>query len=315
MLAIASTGCDQPASDPVSDATFTTPSAPAPLAEDLVTTAAFEAPLGAVVFVPVIMDGEISGHAFILGPTLGAADDSLTLRDRVGGGDLSLLTRQGLWGRATLGTDFPVESSAQGCPGWSSTYFSDVVARDSTAGLGTGAPRSGWLLALPAGQLEPLSLDSIEALSSRDSSAFAVQLTRAASALPEDSLSPFRGLPFTVVRGYRLISSDTTVQGIGFGVLVRRIPQEDRPLEERLLVAIAPSATRTRTADVVWHERASGREEEVVATEPVAAGIDRRNGRLTVFLARDDGTGTAVAILIRAGQRWRLSWDSGATDC
>jgi hypothetical protein len=98
-------------------------------------------------------------------------------------------------------------------------------------------------------------------------------------------------------------------------MLVRRIPQEDRPIEERLFVVVSAPSGDPRRWRIEWHERVSGREEEVIVTEPLALLRTGNPSHEVLLLGRDDGTGSAVALLERVEGGWRLRWESPITGC
>jgi hypothetical protein len=239
---------------------------------------------------------------------------------------------------ATDGATLVAVADPTACAAWPSGRWASSSVSPDPAPPGT-APRlpadplsaksrlPRWLVALPNGRARAIPLDSIEALGSRDSSTLAATFARLASALPADSSSPFRGLPFTVQRAYRALGATVSAtesagaalppaQGFVVGVLVRRIPQEDRPLEERLLVVIATPGADPRRWSIVWHERTSGREEEVIATEPLAAlRVGSESPYTALILGRDDGSGASLAVLERRGDLWRVRWESPVTGC
>lgn len=274
----------------------------------------YDPALGDILLLPVIGESADRELATLLSPLIAPdaiPSDTTGLRARVGDGAVELFSRAGLVGGGVVRVDaaLAAASTASGCATW------PVARVQSSTDVPVGAR---WLVALPAGRVEAIALDSIEALPSRDSSVLAAALTRAASSLEEDSASAFRGLPFTVVRAYRVAATvDGAAAGDGFavGVLVRRIPQEDRPLEERVLIVVSTGDPNPKSWSVAWFERASGREEEVIASEPLAAFRAKGNRRVTLVLGRDDGSGTALALLERVGSAWRVRWESALTGC
>ncbi len=275
----------------------------------------YDPALGDILLLPVVGEASDRELATLLSPLIAPdaiPSDTTGLRERVGPGAVQLFSRAGLLGDGIVRVDaaLATASTANGCATW-------PMARVALApGVPIGAR---WLVALPAGRVSAIPLDSIEALPSRDSSVLAAALTRAASALEEDSGSAFRGLPFTVLRAYRSASaSDSAAANDGFavGVLVRRIPQEDRPLEERVLILVSTVNPNPKSWTAVWFERASGREEEVIASEPLAAfRLVGGSRRITLVVGRDDGSGTSLALLERVGASWRVRWESALTGC
>jgi hypothetical protein len=270
------------------------------------TPSSYDPDLGPLLLLPQL--GDATGTSVsVLSPLLPIEvpiGDTAGIGERLGNGVVTLYGRQGVRGERVLAQiELPASSL---CPSWPTGRLSPRL-QDSAA----STPRP-WLVALPSGRAEAVSLDSIEALPARDSAMLAAALTRLASGLSEDSTSPFRGLPFRVTRAFR---TQGLTEGFVLGEMVRRVPQEDRPLEERVFVVVSTPSTDARGWRIAWHERVSGREEEVIATEPLAVvetGVPRH---VVVFLGRDDGSGTALALLERANGRWRVRWESPVTGC
>jgi hypothetical protein len=304
-------------------------SAPPPLTEST-----YDAALGSVLVVPVFVDGtpgSSGSPVAILSPRLlpeTPVSDTVGLRERLADGRIELFARSGFVEERTIVWTDDVPVGPEVCASWPTGVLGSPAVSTPPVGAapgsapaeapgvgaspGTGARR--WLVGLPSGRARGLPLDSIEVMPSRDSAAFAATLSRLASGLPEDSSSAFRGLPFTVVRAYRTV--DRTAAGFVVAVLVRRIPQEDRPMEERLLLVVDTPSDNVRQWDVSWHERTEGREEEVIATEPLAAlSVTTTPPYTAIILGRDDGSGTALAVLERRNGRWRVRWESPVTGC
>jgi hypothetical protein len=230
--------------------------------------------------------------------------DTAGIGGRIGDGVVTLYGREGVRGERVLAQiEVPAVAS---CPSWPTGRLSPRL-QDSAA----STPRP-WLVALPSGRVDAVALDSIETLAARDSAMLAAALTRLASGLSEDSTSPFRGLPFRVTRAFR---SQGLADAFVLGEMVRRVPQEDRPLEERVFVVVSAPSAEPAGWRIAWHERVSGSEEEVIATEPLAAVQVGSPPHVVVFLGRDDGTGTALALLERVNGRWRVRWESPVTGC
>ncbi len=304
--------CDQPASEapPMRPDTVSIDTAPDSVIDSL-TASTYDTALGDLLLVPLVVEGVGGDDVAVLSPRLPLdtpVSDTSGLRERLGDGRVELFSRGGLVGQRVVQWN-AATVSASTCAAWP---VGRLAAYTDAAAAAPGVRR--WLVALPAGRASAIPLDSIQTLGSRDSAALAATLARLASSLGEDSSSAFRGLPFTVVRSYR--SADRSSNGFVAGVLVRRIPQEDRPLEERLLMIVRTPDENMKQWTAVWHERASGREEEVIATEPLAAlSVGERSPYTVLVLGRDDGSGTALAMLERRGNRWRIRWESPVTGC
>lgn len=270
------------------------------------TPSTYDPDLGPLLLLPQLEDGTGTSVS-VLSPLLPLEvpiGDTAGIGERIGTGVVTLFGREGARGeRVVAQIETPAPSS---CPAWPTGRLSPRL-QDSAA----SAPRP-WLVALPSGRADAVALDSIEALPARDSAMLAAALTRLASGLAEDSTSPFRGLPFRVTRAFR---SQGVTDAFVLGEMVRRVPQEDRPLEERVFVVVSTPSPAAQGWRIAWFERVSGREEEVIATEPLAVVQTGAPRHVVVFLGRDDGTGTALALLVRTNGRWRVRWESPVTGC
>ncbi len=270
------------------------------------TPSSYDADLGPLLLLPQLGDGTGTSVS-VLSPLLpleAPIDDTAGIGRRIGDGVVTLYGREGVRGERVLAQIQLTSGSA--CPSWPTGRLSPRI-QDSAA----STPRP-WLVALRSGRADAVPLDSIERMPARDSALLAATLARLASGLAEDSTSPFRGLPFRVTRAFR---TSGVVEPFVLGEMVRRVPQEDRPLEERLFVVVSASSADATGWRIAWHERVSGREEEVIATEPLAVVQVGAPRHVVVFLGRDDGTGTALALLERLNGRWRVRWESPVSGC
>jgi hypothetical protein len=182
----------------------------------------------------------------------------------------------------------------------------DIAASDQMCGDAAivriiGA-RPAWSAAVVDMAAHPLHMDSIEALSPRDSARLATDIARLASGIRADSDADFRGLPFVVVAAHTVRWTDRDVL---VSHLVRRLNQEAAPREEHTLL-IAERAGGNPFA-VVFSERSKGSEETAEHFDALAAfqtGTD-----LFVLLARDQDARTRYDLLDRAPDGgWRVRW-------
>lgn len=170
-----------------------------------------------------------------------------------------------------------------------------------------------WTVAFESGHAREVAVDSIEALSTADSSRLAVDVARVTSALPGDTAAIFRGLPYVVKKAWR--SRDLQPQVLA-AIVVRNVNQEANPRQEQLLL-IAERDTTTPTARYapVYYERVTGLEETIVTADLmglVLLGADRRP---TVVVTRDGASGSSYALIERIGGRWQRRWTSTYAGC
>jgi hypothetical protein len=170
-----------------------------------------------------------------------------------------------------------------------------------------------WAVGFVGGQTSPLPLDSVDVLSSRDSTALVAEASRLASMVTAITDPSFQGLRFTA-HDIRRFEVSPGVQAI-VAHLVRKVNQEANPQEEQtLLIAERDSGVTSGPYHLVYAERVHGLEEQSTMPE-VIAGV-RIAGRPTLVVARDSDAGVAYAMLERVGpRRWRIRWTSGMTRC
>jgi hypothetical protein len=179
--------------------------------------------------------------------------------------------------------------------------------------LNAAPPPHSWNVGFIGGVVSPLAMDSTESLSHADSGNIVVQLTRLASALPNDSAGRFAGLPFVARAIWRF-----TLPG-GPEVVVsnftRQINQEATPLQERTLLVAERMLTDSLPVSV-YSERSYGDEETVESRDVLAAAMLGGNRNAAIVLARDYGDATAYSIIERGNDgRWSIRWTSPRRRC
>ena len=266
---------------------------------------------------------------FLVLPTVDGGQDAgslvrpeateLTVGDTAGLGTarsnrLELFSRAGLIGDATLTVE-KASGLDSGCTAWPIARLGGITRAVVTQSSGAAAPATAspaWTAAFVKGRVIALALDSIEGLSSRDSASLAMNISRLASALKDDTVTTFRGLPFVVLRAYR---GKIGTQSFVITTLVRRVNQEDAPREERLVMVIDGDLGTPASWTVGWHERASGKEDELVVSEPLMAFQLAAGGRVHLLFGRDDGEALSAAMLMREGGVWKVLWESALAGC
>ncbi|MEQ1690337.1 MAG: hypothetical protein ABMA00_03580 [Gemmatimonas sp.] len=261
----------------------------------------WNADAGAYLVLPTVDGGLTAGSLLRPEATELTVGDTSGLGMTLGDSQLELYARSGRVGAARLTVE-GAQHVEPGCTAW-------PVARLSVL---EGSPRTPWTAAFPRGRISPVALDSIEGLSSRDSARLAIDLTRLASGLPNDTVATFRGLPFVVLRAWRTKGLD-----IEFVVatLARRVNQEDSPREERLVIVVDQTGPDARQWKAAWHERASGSEDELVVAEPLLAFRAGRSPDVHLLFGRDDGVALGAAVLTRGTAGWRVQWESAVAGC
>jgi hypothetical protein len=169
-----------------------------------------------------------------------------------------------------------------------------------------------------AGRATGLAMDSVDVLSSRDSSRRASEVIRAASGLPDDTAADFHGVPITMRDAHRFVvppsaTSKDSIEVIA-AELVRRLNTEANPREEQLILVLERTAPATLTP--AYWDRVSGAEDEVETSEFQASVLMGPAHTPSVIVSRDDGDGGSYTLLQRDGpHHWRVRWNSAYTGC
>lgn len=177
---------------------------------------------------------------------------------------------------------------------------------------GNGADNT-WAIGFMVSQVTPLALDSIDALSSRDSLALAAEASRLASVVTASTSPSFQGLRFAA-HDVRRFEAAPGVQAL-VAHLIRKVNQEANPQEEQtLLIAERDSGVTSGPYQLVYAERTNGLEETTTTPEVIAAV--HVAGRPTIVVARDGEEGVSYSFLERVSARqWRIRWTSAPTRC
>lgn len=242
---------------------------------------------------------QLNGGAVRLVNPLFTADqalDSVTVPDEAIGAAVDLLGTGRLLGTATI--DAVALDSA--CVGW------------PAARLTSSAP-AGWRVAFPAGRVEPLAFDSLAGLTGPDSVAVTTSAAHAASRVPGDTATVFRGRPFVVRQAHRFTAGPAIVTLVE---VVRQVPQEANPLQEQIvMLLVADSASRTRQ-EIGTAQRRIGFEEQLASVELLAVVRLRDSGRLAVLLRREHDGGFALQWFEQgSGTHWVLRWEGALDSC
>lgn len=227
--------------------------------------------------------------------------DASTLR----GDSVELVGRDGAIGVAPVISAGTKEWAGDECVEWPT----------ATLGLVDTSRAAGWTIGFVQQHVTPVALDSLDGMSGADSARLAADLTRLASALPDDTSKTFRGIPFSVRYAFRF----QPAPGIEAIVadLVRRLNQEASPLEQHtLLIAERSSTTPEAPFRVAYHERAGGLEEAIETTDVLAVLRLSSPPHVELVVLREGQDTNAYSIMERGTDgSWRVRWTSVHTGC
>ena len=302
VLGVACASCDRRPAAVATDSTHSAVSAaPVESTTTPIVGSGWNADAGPYLVLPTV-DGGLNAGSFLRPESTElTVGDTVGVGAAIGNGQIELFSRGGkiTIAQMTLESAPKVE---QGCTAW-------PVAR---LAVERGKSTAPWTAAFAAGRVASIALDSIEGLVPRDSARLAIDLTRLASGLRDDTIATFRGLPFVVLHAWRSKGLPTEFV---VATLARRVNQEDSPKEERLVIVVDQTGADPRQWTVAWHERASGHEDELVVAEPLLAFRLRRGNDVHLLFGRDDGVALGAAILTRGPNGWRVLWESAVAGC
>jgi len=203
-------------------------------------------------------------------------------------------------------TAINLPTRSDSCPRWPTARI-DIPAADT-------APAREWTVGFETGHATAVPVDSIAGLATADSAQLAADVARIASALPGDTATVFRGLPFVVNTAWRM--REPNGQVLVAAVVVRNVNQEANPRQERILLLAERDTTGSRTRYVPqYFERITGPEETVETTDLVAMVLLGAERRPTLIVARDAGHGLSFALIEQIGGKWRHRWSSAYSGC
>ena len=297
LLLLAAVACDRPAPATRTDSLALVPESAAAMPRVSPDRSGWDVSAGPV----LLVQGEERNEAIVLFPAEGDEADEARLHEL--GRQSARVSLFGRGGARLSGTlaDTAAQLDAE-CRLWPLRE----VQSDGAA--------SSWAVGFVGeGSLAPIALDSVEALSARDSTALVAEASRLASAVTAITAPSFQGLRFTV-HDVRRFEPRPGVQAI-VAHLIRKVNQEANPQEEQtLLIAERDSGVTAGPYTLAFAERTHGLEEQSTTSEVVAAV--RIAGRPTLIIARDSDAGVAYALLERTGTRqWRVRWTSALTRC
>jgi hypothetical protein len=181
------------------------------------------------------------------------------------------------------------------------------------ATLGAAPPPRAWNIGFIGGVVSPIGMDSTESLSRADSASLVVDVTRLASAMPNDSAGRFAGLPFVVRALWRfnLLNGPQVIAAN----LARQINQEATPLQERTLL-VAERRPSDSTLAMAYSERSYGTEESVENQDVLAAALLGASHTAAIVVSRDYGDSMSYGLIERGSDgRWRARWSSARRYC
>lgn len=253
---------------------------------------------GRVVVLPA--SGEPSKAVIVL-PGLSDSTLAATSQFELSGLDsiaVDLFSQQGLVGSSV----FRVASQlpdATGCVNWPSGNLMSTVG-------------ANWRVGLEKGRAVAIPLDSLTTMKSQDSARFVTDAMEAASSLDSTDSSAFRGLPYSVRRGYRIALSSSLVI---VAEVFRKINEEATPREEHTLL-LAEKQSGGDAYRVRFSKRSSGREEALETSDVLAALELKRTNAPAIVVGFEYEDGGKIGLLEKFSDgSWKIRWSSAYSGC
>jgi hypothetical protein len=175
------------------------------------------------------------------------------------------------------------------------------------------AYRPDWRVGFASGRVTGIPLDSIEGMSSADSTFLATSIAQNVSALPGAADPSFRGLPFRVRSAYTFRSG--SIEGVVADV-VRIVNEEANPRLEHFFVIGERPAGSAAKYKIAYFTRTAGAEDTAQVTELLAIVLigPAKRPVAVVNVEYDEGGKLGLLERIAPGQ-WRFRWRSAYTGC
>lgn len=213
-----------------------------------------------------------------------------------------LLGRRGRAGDAVARV-VDAETGAGACVTWPSAEISGAAA--------VGRPGGAWRVAAERDSVTPIAVDSLLGMTSADSASLTDAVLSLLPSLPPATDSAMRGIPFTVMRAYRLRVSGIPVVA---AELARTSSTEADPRQQRLF--LVGEQRNGSSYQLVYSRDASGPADMMPVTELIVALTSQRSRGAILILGVEGPRGLQLLLVQRTGSRqWRPSWGSVVEFC
>lgn len=197
------------------------------------------------------------------------------------------------------------ESGAGSCVTWPTV---EVTATTVLRGRRSAA----WRVGFERDSITPVAVDSLAGMSAADSTALANAIHSILRDVPALSDSTLRGIPFSILRAYRLAANG---RSIVVAELARKSGSEADPREQRLFV-IGERDAGEQAHSMVYSQDVTGPADRTPVTDLLAAVVPRASPRPILVVGVDGRNGTTLHLLQRRGSRqWRRVWASVVSFC
>ena len=197
------------------------------------------------------------------------------------------------------------ESGSGSCVTWPAV---EVMATTLVRGRRSAA----WRVGLERDSVTPVAVDSLAGMSAADSTALANAIHSIMREAPALSDSTLRGIPFSILRAYRLAANG---RSIVVAELARKSGAEADPREQRVFV-VGERDVDEQAHRMVYSQDVTGPADRISVTDLLAAIVPRTSPKPILVVGVEGRNGTTLHLLQRRGSRqWRRVWASVVTFC
>ena len=231
------------------------------------------------------------------------ADSALSVRvgDSI---PVALLGHPGKIGDAHLRvTD--AESGTGSCVTWPAVEVTaTTLLRDRRA--------SAWRVGFERDSVTAVAVAALAGMNAADSTTLTNAIHSVLRHVPALSDSTLRGIPFSILRAYRLAADGRSIVA---AELIRKSGSEANPREQRLFV-VGERAGDEQAHTMVYSQDVTGPADGTPVTDLLAAVVSRRSSRPILVVGVDGRNGTTLHLLQRVRRReWSRVWASVVSFC
>lgn len=213
------------------------------------------------------------------------------------GTSMDLFNQQGFLGSSTL-HELSQPAGTSDCISWPRVRLTNPVS-------------PAWKIGIEKGRATGIQLVSLTAMKGADSTRFITDVLNTAKQLAVGD-SAFRGLPFSISRGYRV---STAPLAMILAEVVRKINEEANPREEHILF-LAEKQVQSNEFRIVFSVRSAGPEESLETSDALAAVNLTALRRPAIVITFEYEDGNKIGLLEPVQPNiWKIIWKSAYAGC
>jgi hypothetical protein len=175
-----------------------------------------------------------------------------------------------------------------------------------------GRKAGAWQIGFERDSVTAIPMDSLAGMNATDSTALTNAIHSVLRDVPALSDSTLRGIPFAILRAYRLHGGGRSIVA---AELVRESRSEASPHEQRLFV-VGERAADEQAHMMVYSQDVTGPADSTPVTDLLAAVVPHASSKPILAIGIEGRNGTRLHLLQRTGRReWSRVWASVVSFC